>query len=360
MEGLTHPQLVRPPKPSIRKASTGKKVFCWILGILGAGLLLISLAINMLLIMTLFGSRVVAIDSSAHAERDYKEILISGTGRDKIVVVPIVGIIRSGEDTGIFFSRCGAVAEQIICQLRFAKNDEDVKALILQIDSPGGGITASDMIYNEVLKVKKNGKKIVVSMGDVAASGGYYVASAADKIVAHPTTITGSIGVIIRWANIQGLYEKIGIQENNIKSGPKKDMLSPTRAITEEERQILQGMLDQMYARFIHIVAKGRDMSLEKVKLLSDGRIYTGEQALNNGLVDMNGYFEDAIELAKDLAGLTEARVVRYKKVFSLADFFNATLSHRLINFGINFNLHNSWIAESPRFMYLWTVGGYT
>lgn len=332
------------------------KIFLWILGITGGSVLLFSFGFLLLfIILVIAGSKMVNVEKIISPRTGYTETLISGKGEDKIVVIPVTGIIQTHDTRGMF-GRFNAGAQEIIRQLKRAGKDNYVKAVILNINSPGGSITASDIIYNQVLKLKASDKKIIVSMGDVSASGGYYIAAPAHKIIAHPTTITGSIGVIIQWANMESLYEKIGFHPQLIKSGAKKDMLSPGRPITEEEKLILQDIIDEMYLRFVRIVADGRQMDLEQVKALSDGRIYTGEQALENGLVDANGYFEDALKSAKELAGLEEARVVRYhRRSFFLQNFLEAAAARSSINVGVNFDLQNLSLPETPRFMYLWT-----
>ncbi|ADL08889.1 signal peptide peptidase SppA [Thermosediminibacter oceani] len=225
----------------------------------------------------------------------------STAAEDNMVgVINLEGVITGG--SGDAFLSSGS--DHIVHQLHEASQDPSIKALVIRINSPGGSAAASQEIYQEVLKVKEAGKKVVVSMGDVAASGGYWVASAADKIVANPATITGSIGVIMEFQNVEGLFEKLGLKVNVIKSAEHKDIGSPTRPMTEEERAIFQGMVDDIYNQFIDVVAKGRKMDREKVKELADGRIFTGRQAKELGLVDELGNFYDALKIAAELAGI--------------------------------------------------------
>jgi protease-4 len=220
-----------------------------------------------------------------------------------IGVIKIEGTIMGGSGSiGIFGSQPGA--DSIIKQLREAEKDDNVEAVVLRINSPGGAAAASREIRDQVVKLGRSGKKVVASMGDVAASGGYMVACAADKILANPSTTTGSIGVIMQLQNTEELYDKLGIRTITIKSGPHKDMGSPDRPLTEEEREILQSMIDDMYDQFVSVVAEGRNMTKEEVRQVADGRVFTGRQALELGLVDQLGDFYDAVEVAKEMAGI--------------------------------------------------------
>lgn len=221
----------------------------------------------------------------------------------KIGVIHIEGLIMGGGDSyGLFGENQGA--DSIIRQLREAQADNEVKAVVIRINSPGGTVPASQEIREEVVKLKKAGKKVVVSMGDVAASGGYWIATAADKIFANPGSITGSIGVIMQLQNMEELYNKIGLKPVIIKSGEHKDMGSPARELTEEERKMLKGIVMEMYEQFVKVVAEGRNMPVEKVREIADGRIFTGSQALKLGLVDELGNFYDAVDTAARMVGI--------------------------------------------------------
>ena len=218
-------------------------------------------------------------------------------------VIRISGAIAGGAGAaGLFESTVGS--ETIMEQLRRAAADPAIKVVLLRLNTPGGTTGASQEIALEVDRLRKSGKKVVASMGDVAASGGYWIASRCDKIVANPGTITGSIGVIMTTNDLQGLYQKLGVANRVFKSGIHKDMGSPNRDITVEEQAIFQGMVDEMYEQFIATVSEGRHMDPDEVRKLADGRAYTGQQALNNGLVDVLGNYYDALGLAADLAGI--------------------------------------------------------
>ena len=209
-------------------------------------------------------------------------------------------------------------SKDVIDELKGHVKDPSIKAIVLRIDSPGGAVAPSQEIYEEIRKAVAK-KKIVVSMGSVAASGGYYIAAPATRIVANPGTLTGSIGVIMEIPNVEGLMNKIGVKTEVIKSGRHKDIASVFRGIKKEEREILQGVLDNVHEQFIKAVAEGRKMLIEDVKRIADGRVFTGEQALKAGLVDEIGNLEDAIKAAAKLTGIKgEPSVVSKEERFSL------------------------------------------
>lgn len=216
-----------------------------------------------------------------------------------------------GDKVG-YITVAGAItaSEKIIDQIEDFKDDGSVKAIVLRINSPGGGVGPSQEIYDEV-KAAAGVKPVVVSMGAVAASGGYYIAAPAQRILANPGTITGSIGVIMQFTNVEDLLDKIGLKNEVVKSGLHKDIGSPVRPMSDADRKILQSLIDDVYDQFVQAVAESRQMDLEKVRELADGRIYTGRQALQAGLVDELGGFQDAIRVAAELAGIKgEPRVV--------------------------------------------------
>ena len=216
-----------------------------------------------------------------------------------------------GDKVG-YITVAGAItaSEKIIDQIEDFKDDGSVKAIVLRINSPGGGVGPSQEIYDEV-KAAAGVKPVVVSMGAVAASGGYYIAAPAQCILANPGTITGSIGVIMQFTNVEDLLDKIGLKNEVVKSGLHKDIGSPVRPMSDADRKILQSLIDDVYDQFVQAVAESRQMDLEKVRELADGRIYTGRQALQAGLVDELGGFQDAIRVAAELAGIKgEPRVV--------------------------------------------------
>ena len=213
-------------------------------------------------------------------------------------------------------------SEHVVDELNEYADDDSIKAIIIRIDTPGGGVVVSQDIYNAVKNAKKEGKIIVASMGTVAASGGYYVAAAADKIVASPGTLTGSIGVKMEFANVEKLLEKIGVKGMVVKSGEYKDVGSPFREMTEPERKLLQGVIDDVQSQFVEAVAEGRKLKIEEVRAIADGRIFTGRQALQLRLVDQLGDLAESIRIAGDLAGIKgKPRVVEKKKKVPFLDY---------------------------------------
>ena len=284
-----------------------------------------------------------------------QETQVDGTGKAKVLLVEISGMISSQEKEG--FRSAPSMIASVKEQLTRAAKDDSIKAVVLRINTPGGTVTASDIIYHELKTFKANRKvPIVASIMDLGTSGGYYIAAAADTVVAHPSSVTGSIGVIMLTVNAKGLLEKIGVEATAVTSGPRKDMGSPFRTMTLEERAIFQGLIDSFYQRFLNIVQEGRsNLQMEQIKRLADGRIYTGEQAKAAGLVDEIGYLEDAVELAKKKAGLTEAKVVTYKRP---GEYSNNVYSKVLAPNGLaslaDFDLATLVRGGTPQFMYLW------
>jgi protease IV len=289
-----------------------------------------------------------------------EEKKLSGAGKDKVLLLEVSGLISSHESEGFLVERPSVLA-QMKEMLTRAADDERVKAVVLRINSPGGTVTASDILYHELLAFKDKRKiPVIASIMDVGASGGYYVAMAADKVFVHPSSITGSLGVIMVSVNARGLLEKVGVEAIAVTSGPRKDMGSPFRSLTEEEQAIFHGVIMGFYDRFLSVIKEGRkNLSAADIKKLADGRIYSGEQATALGLVDSVGYLEDAIDLAKREAGLTEATVVTYRRP---GEYKNNIYSQFLGGAGAatwsplaNLDLMALFRGGTPQFMYLWT-----
>lgn len=223
---------------------------------------------------------------------------------DGIGIIEVTGVIKDGK-------------EELRQLYEFGKNSR-IKAIIIRIDTPGGAVGPSQEIYSEILRIKKK-KPVVASIGTIGASGGYYIASGASKIIANPGSITGSIGVIMQFMSFENLLGKIGIKGNVVKSGEYKDTGSPFREMTKEERILMQGLLDDVHNQFIDAVSKGRNLSREEVEKIADGRIITGKQAKELKLVDELGNFNDAIEIAKNLSGIKgEPKLIYGKKKKSM------------------------------------------
>jgi protease-4 len=234
---------------------------------------------------------------------------------DRIALIRVEGVIVDSQAT--------------VGELKRFSENPSVKAIVLRIDTPGGGVVPSQEIYDAIKRVRnKNNKAVIASMGSVAASGGYYIAAATDRIVANPGTLTGSIGVIMETANVEGLLQKIGVEGIVIKSGKYKDVGSPLRKMSAEERGLLQAVMDDVHKQFIEAVAEGRSMELRAAQVLADGRIFTGRQAKEAKLVDELGDLEDAIQLAAEVVGIEgEPKVVEPRRRFSLRELLDSKLS---------------------------------
>jgi len=231
-------------------------------------------------------------------------------GMDKVALVKIEGLLVN--------------ADHIVEEINDHADDSSVKAIIIRIDSPGGGVVVSQEIYNAVLNARKTGKKkVVMSLGSVAASGGYYIAAAGDRIVANPGTLTGSIGVKMEFANVEKLLEKIGVKGMVVKAGEYKDIGSPYREMSEPEKKLLQAVIDDVHSQFIEAVAKGRNLPEADVKAIADGRVFTGRQALQLKLVDQLGDLEDSILVAAEMAGIKgKPKIVKKEKKVPFLEYF--------------------------------------
>lgn len=248
-------------------------------------------------------------------EKKIKEVvLVKSRAKEKILIVDITGILGTTLSYGLF-DREGDIVSQVYHRLQLATEDPNVRGVILRVDTPGGEVTASDILYNEIVKFRERTTKPVVTlMMGLATSGGYYVASGTDHIIAHPSTITGSIGVISVFPNLEELFSKIGVEVNVIKSGELKDSGSVFRDMTEEEKDLFQSIIDELYQKFLDVVLHGRDnaFALDELKALADGRIYTAQQAHKLRLIDEIGYFDAALAKVKTLAKVRDAKVISY------------------------------------------------
>ena len=254
----------------------------------------------------LFSGIVFLVSTLSGNKRTSKTLQVMGT--DKVALVKLEGLLVS--------------SEHVVEELNEYAEDSSIKAIVLRIDSPGGGVVVSQEIYNAVKNARKEGKKVIASLGTVAASGGYYVAAAADRIVANPGTLTGSIGVKMEFANVEKLLEKIGVRGMVVKAGEYKDVGSPFREMTEPEKKLLQGVIDDVHSQFIEAVAAGRNLPTADVRALADGRIFTGRQALSLKLVDQLGDLEDSIRIAGNLVGIKgKPKVVEKKKKIPFFDY---------------------------------------
>ena len=288
----------------------------WVVG----GLVLVGLlglaAIAVVLAVAIGASGGVAGSSTVVYEEEY----VSGEGSDKIAAIPVEGAIAAA-DSSLGGVQPTVTPEGLSDALRQAGDDPGVRAVVLEVNSPGGGVTASDEMHQSILDFKEGSNKpVVVSMGDTAASGGYYIATAADEIVANETTLTGSLGVIFQLNNFTELADKYGYKQVVIKSGEFKDIGSSFRQITPEEREIFQSLVDESYAEFVDVISTGRDLPKDRVREIADGRIYSGERAKELGLVDSFGGLDEAAARAAEIAKANETTVVRYIQAPTLTD----------------------------------------
>jgi protease-4 len=268
------------------------------------------------LVVTLgFGCTGPRITLFPDASDPLREVTLEGRADEKIQMIPITGFISDAPKSHLMRTTPSMVQE-VVSHLRLAEKDDKVKVVLLKIDTPGGTATASDILYHEILAFKeRTGKKVVVCMMNLATSGGYYVSLPADRIIAHPTTVTGSVGVILMRPEVSGLMEKIGVGVQVNKSGENKDMGSPFRPITPAEENMLQDLADTLGKRFVDLVARHRGLEGERLATVADARVFLADAAVEAGLVDKIGYLSDAIADAKQIAGLAaDARVVTYRR----------------------------------------------
>jgi protease-4 len=287
------------------------------------------------------------------------ETVIDGSGEAKVLMLEIDGVITESSNVADFF---GTVSEGMVGRLReeldTARADDHVKAVVLRINSPGGTVTGSDLLYDEIQRFKQERKvPVIAQLMGTAASGGYYVALAADEIHAERTTVTGSIGVIFSGFNVAGLMEKLGIENQTITSGGFKDAGSMLRRMRPEERAQLQSVIDDLYARFVEVVKAGRTkLSAEQIRALADGRIFSATQAKQAGLVDEIGSLDSSVRRARELAGLSAASVITYHRPREYTNNYYTRAPHQTRD-----AILDLWPGElpvqGPAFLYLWAPG---
>jgi len=304
------------------------------------------------------GFKITAVpaDQSLQERIVVRESLWTG---NRIALIDVSGILLNSQEMGLF-SEGEHPVSFLTEKLAKAASDGRVKAVLLRVNSPGGSVTASDTLYEEILAFKKKtGKPVVAYFQDVAASGAYYLACAADEIIAQRTSVTGSIGVIMQMMDVSGTMGKLGIEADAIKSGPFKDSGSPLRRMKPEERELFQGLVDGFYRQFVDVVAAGRPkLNREKIAKLADGRVYSAEQALEAGLVDRIATLSEAIESAKARAGVTIANTVTYHRPLAWKPniYAHAPAQGPVINL-LNITLPALW-TKQPQFLYIWSVEG--
>jgi len=333
------------PVPPPRRRLSGFTIF-----------LIIFCGFLLLLVIGMAASKTADIAFGGDFSGKYQEKVIkTGSGKTpgKIAVIDITGAIGG---SGSHVTGEGMVTE-VSKQLRLAARDDQVKAIFLQMDSPGGGLSASDVLRDEIMRLQKAGKKVVVYVGSLAASGGLYISSPADYIVANPTALVGSIGVIMMRLQMDEMLRKLGIKYDPIKSTQMKDIGSPFRDLTPEERKYFEELIQTFNDRFINIVSEGRKIDVDEVRKLANGKIYTAQQALDYKLIDGIGYYDDGLAKTKELAGLEDPHLVRYTKRFEDLPFLDFLMSSRA-QYGLS-ELHaliETLVYEDgvPRVMAIW------
>jgi protease-4 len=326
-------------------ANNGSKVGCWIAIVILALMLFGSFITNVGLTAVLFSGPAASLnDRPVDAEPEFEEVWSYGSlDGTKVVRIDLTGIIMRGRRERLLGSEPDMV-ESTLDQIRAATIDPEVRAILLEVDSPGGGVTPSDEIYMALqnFKAVDEERLIVVFIRDLGASGAYYAAMAGDYIVAEPTAIVGSVGVIMQTINMKGLGEKIGLSSVTIASGKNKDMLNPLEAVNPEHMIMLQELVDRMQDRFASIVMESRGLDSRE---LLDGRVFTADQALEHNLIDSIGYLDDAMFDLASLLEVEELYIVRYSTPMG---FFDALMSARLPQ------VPDFSAVQSPRFLYLW------
>jgi protease-4 len=282
----------------------------WVALAIAVGLFLVSIVFQ-------FTTNMAATDfeeTFAFWDRPFDENVIEeGNFNEKIAVIHLEGVIQDNAANDLLASP-SYNHKEFLEMLQHAMMDDTVQGIILRVNTPGGGVVESAEIHDQIVEIQEEHEKpVYISMGNTAASGGYYISAPADKIIAHPATVTGSIGVIMESINFGELAEDLGIDFNTIKSGEYKDIMSATRDMTEEEFEILQTIIDEMYDDFVQVIAEGRGMDENEVRNLGDGRVYTGHQAFENGLIDDLGSMNDVISMIQEDHGLEQASVIEYE-----------------------------------------------
>ena len=321
----------------------------WAVIVALAAVLGVSLMINLTAVGVLSGSAKPLLDQRGEDEfPSFSETHSYGAGTTKVVRIWFAGILTRELDGGWL----GSVdpVEDCLRQIRAARQDDEVAAILFEVDSPGGDVTAADEIHRELTLFKESraDRRIVVLVHDLAASGGYYVSVPADRIIAQPTALIGSIGVILQTLNVQGLSEKIGVTDTTIKSGKNKDLLNPFHAVDPEQVALLQESVDALHDRFVELVAAGRALKKSEVRPLADGRLFTADEALRHKLIDAIGYWDEACATLADLLGEEDLYVVTYQVEQT---FLEQLLGVRAPLPGLRALLS---AAATPRRLYLW------
>lgn len=285
-----------------------------------------------------------------------EEHVVAGEGSAKVLLIDIANVITSLEDRdGLGFGTRESTLARIEAELDRAGKDTAIRAIVLRINSPGGTVNASDSIFHDLSRFRQEkGVPIVAHFQDVAASGGYYIALAADEIVASPSTVTGSVGAIVYGVNVRGLMKIVGVENQTIKSGEKKDIGSPLREMTPDERAVLQSVIDGMRDRFVSLLKDRRPgVSESNLETIADGRVFGANEALSIGLVDRIGYLQDAIDVAKRRANMADAQVVMYRRPQEYAETIYSRSTTPPMELSL-LKIGGSHSIAGPSFLYMW------
>ncbi|MCP3029127.1 signal peptide peptidase SppA [Halobacillus sp. A5] len=279
---------------------------------IAASLLVIAILIQSISFLTsnTFSDTSDGLFGGNSSEGPTEEVVESGSSSERIARISVEGTIMSGQGSNPFMGE-GYNHEALLEQLEAIKEDSSINGVLMYVNSPGGGVFESAEIHDKLNELKEEGKSLYVSMGGMAASGGYYISAPADQIYASEETFTGSLGVIMESVNYEELADEYGVEFNTIKSGEFKDIMSPTREMTEQDEEILQTLVDESYQNFVNVISEGRDMPEDEVREIADGRIYSGQQAVDNGLIDDIGFEEDALAALKEEVG-GDPEVIEY------------------------------------------------
>ena len=326
----------------------------WIAVIAAVSLFLVSSAFTMF--TTIFSTSFDDLFTASEAPFE-ERVVEKGDGTDKIAVLHLNGIIENTYSPPGIFQSAGYNHENFLKQLDFAAKDADVHGIIIRVNTPGGGVVESSEIHDSIVDIQEEfSKPVYISMGSMAASGGYYIAAPATKVYANSQTITGSIGVIMQSINVSELADELGISSEVIKSGPYKDIMSMTREMTDDERNILQEMIDESYEQFVDVIEAGRDFTRDEVYELADGRIYSGKQAYEANLIDGLGHFHEVIDAMQEDLDRGNMNVVEYEPNFGFSGLFSFAAKRMFTNeldlLGIS-----DWLQtnQGQKMMYLYT-----
>lgn len=327
----------------------------WIALGLAVGLFIISAFANVVSSLAFGNFSALSEDFLPTDEEFMETVLEEGDLTDKVAVLDVNGAIMDNGDVTSIFQSAGYDHRAFLRMLDQAAEDKNVRGILIRVNSPGGGVVESAEIHDRIKEIQEEtNKPVYISMGSMAASGGYYIAAPSDKIYASPETLTGSLGVIFQSLNYSGLAEKYGVKMETVKSGPYKDIMSPTREMTDDERQILQSMIDNSYAGFVSVISEGRDIPEARVREIADGRIYDGRQAKELNLIDEFGYWEDAIEGLKADHDLGDVSVIQYEPAYGFSSIFSMGVQKWFSNDEMNSLMNLLSQSNAPRPMYLY------